>query len=701
MADVYRAQTNPGGSVALSGAPALDGVARGMEQAGASLERIGARQKAVDQNNENAAAAVQFAQISTGLDQAEIDGRTHAAPGGAGHTDTINKTADDQINGALGQIKDPKLRSAYEARYAELRGNVSTRAYGWEAAARSDKQVTDTGEAFDTLAKGVALNPDALGVQVSLDTVGTMSDHMDVSAELRDKLKHQGWNQVAGSFANAMIDKDPHHLVERIGGKPSLLDTLSPYLTSDQIKSLDNGAKVEIRRLDAQARAQFDRDKAQAVQGINVLGKRVTDVHDLNNITDDDFAKARAAAKKYDLPEKLIDIADWQDLRDVKQETRTWTTPQWNQAINELEAKKDKAPAENLRLKHLEQLGPAAISLINSDKSGFEARNGNPAPAIDWNAADPGALAKMGEARSSWATSAAHANGWVDRPLLTNDDLQVWQARVKQGTAGQLETAAAMRATFRTDAAAAVRQIDPSNTDLQLMVGLHPRIATLYKEGADGLKSGAIKLGAAPEDDQAMRNAFAKYMPAIPPAMQDAVYRAGLNITAGIAKEFGNTNPSGDVLTSSFEQALQRAGGRSGRVTDFNAPGGFAQWPPDPKTGRYVWLPSNVTSNQFISRISRAGAAEWAHAAGGNEPYYRGPDGKLAKMSESQVAHLKEYPLELGADAQGRQIAGVYRLSMPGGGYIGNKDGTPWQFDIRNLAPSFDAKLAAAGYSRH
>jgi hypothetical protein len=68
-------------------------------------------------------------------------------------------------------------------------------------------------------------------------------------------------------------------------------------------------------------------------------------------------------------------------------------------------------------------------------------------------------------------------------------------------------------------------------------------------------------------------------------------------------------------------------------------------------------------------------------------------------MSEGQVAHLKQYPLEIGTDAQGRQIPGVYRLVMPGGGYVGNKDGSPWQFDIRQLG-HFNAQLDAAHYLR-
>jgi hypothetical protein len=106
-----------------------------------------------DRDSQNAAAALEFAKVSTALDTAEIDGRDKAGPGGAGHTETIAKLADTSIATALGNIKDPKLRAAYQARYEDLRGNVFNRAYGWERASHTAKMVNDAGETTDILAK--------------------------------------------------------------------------------------------------------------------------------------------------------------------------------------------------------------------------------------------------------------------------------------------------------------------------------------------------------------------------------------------------------------------------------------------------------------------------------------------------------------------------------------------------------------------
>jgi hypothetical protein len=685
--DVYRAQTNPGGSVALSGAPALDGVARGMEQAGASLERIGARQKAVDQNNENAAAAVQFAQVASEIDKAEIDGRDQAAPGGAGHSATIATLADDRISKALGGIKDPRIRSAYEARYADLRGNVFNRAYGWERAAHTDKMVTDAGTSVDTLAAGQANNPDPLGLQVSLDAAGTMWDHMDVSADIREKGKRQAQQQIAYAHAYAMADKDPDAV---LGTKDtrSILEPLARYgLSADQIKVVRNAAQVEKNRLEAQQRAALSREEAAVREEVSNLGTRAS--RGDYSITPEEIQHAAAGVKKFGLEGPAFNLTDISDRVDVEKQYRTATPPQIHADIDALIAKGDKrTTAENLRLRHLQDAEPGIVARFKNNPGGIATAAGDPPPPVDWSNPDP----KSVQSRVTWAKALAKSSGLTDVPILQPDELNQFRGIAKQGPAGQLTVAATLQHSLGiADAATAVRQIDPENKDLALMVGLHPRIGELYKRGNEAIQSGTVKLGAGPEDEQAMRDAFAKFARGMPVDMQPALMRASRAIVAGIAAEFGNSNPSGAVLTSAFEQAVQRAGGRTGRVTDMNAPGGFALWPPDDEKGRYAWLPSNITSADFIKRITRADAKTWEHAAGG-EPYYMDGAGKLTKMSEAQIAHLKEYRLET-------VNPGVFRMIGPDDGHVVTKDGKPFQFDIRNLN-TFDADVRRAGYKR-
>jgi hypothetical protein len=274
----------------------------------------------------------------------------------------------------------------------------------------------------------------------------------------------------------------------------------------------------------------------------------------------------------------------------------------------------------------------------------------------------------------------------VDVPYLSVDELKAFRDRAAQGPAGQLEVAATMRQAFgAANASGVVRQIDPNSKDLQLMVGLHPRVAELYKQGVAALTAKTVKLGGEGDegaaDQQAMRDIFAEYSGAIPTDMQPAVLNAARNIVAGMAAEYRDFNPTGEDLANSFRGAMQRAGGMTGSFSDgHNAPGGFVNW-----QGRQTWLPSTMTRDDFQRRMSRAKGEDWIHAGGG-APYVLGGDGKLAKMSESQIARLGQYRLELGTDAQGRSYPGLYQLVSPiDGGHVVDQHGRPFQFDIRNL----------------
>jgi hypothetical protein len=126
--------------------------------------------------------------------------------------------------------------------------------------------------------------------------------------------------------------------------------------------------------------------------------------------------------------------------------------------------------------------------------------------------------------------------------------------------------------------------------------------------------------------------------------------------------------------------------GMVGSTNEGSATGGFANW-----NGHYAWLPPSMSRVDFQRRLSRAGEADWVKAGGG-APFYQGSDGKLAKMSDKQIAHFGEYELET-------VNPGLYRLVGPDGGHVVDEHGRPWQFDIRELG-SFNAQLAAHHYVR-
>jgi hypothetical protein len=203
--------------------------------------------------------------------------------------------------------------------------------------------------------------------------------------------------------------------------------------------------------------------------------------------------------------------------------------------------------------------------------------------------------------RVTWARAYAQSAGMQNVPYLSNDELKVFSDRVKQGPAGQLDATAQLRHAFGgTVAASIVKQIDPE----QQRPSAHGRDARsraqLYKRGVEALTQqdgspGLERPGRRPGRRASSRGSVRQVSRARSRStMQGAVRNAARNITAGTAAEFGKSNPTGDELLATFNQAMQRAGGRSGVATDWNAPGGFAE-----HNGRYVWLPQTMSSNDF------------------------------------------------------------------------------------------------------
>lgn len=669
MAEPYRPQVDLN-LAPLSGASAEDmgaGAARGVEQAGYAIDDAIHQLKQRDRQNQAAQAGVDLANSSLDLDQQSQALREHAGPGAAGHADAVAQYFDKRRDAELGKIRDPDIRSAFTQRYAELRASVVGRENGWEAGQRVDHVATNFESMGDTLTAGQASNPDALGLQVSLDTIETAGRHMAVPADLQEKLIKEQQRKVTVAWGNAMQTKDPHLLIGALDR-----GILNKYLDGNDINVLRDGGMVEIRRADAAARAEYDRQKAQASETVRAGLNKTNDGY---VPTPQEWDQWHTLAKTFDLQGPEWDLGVAKSKADINQETRTWTPTQWHGEINGLEAKGDKRTQdENVRLQLLEAAAPGSIARFNSDPFAAAAAAGTPAPPIDWTNPN-GPDQKSIDNRVTWARSYARSAGLETVPYLSNDEIDPLRKREREGPAGQLEIAGQLRHTFGAGIASSIaHQIDPNDKDLALMVGLHPRVAQLYSEGVSALAGKTVKLGADQTDTDAMNAAFQAYSGAIPDAeMQNAVLRAARNITAGVAHEFGGGERSGDDLVNTFKQSIQRAGGMLGSPSEGSATGGFVNW-----NGRYAWLPQTMSRDDFQHRISRAGRDEWEHAGGG-APYYLGGDGKLAKMSDSQIRNLGQYQLETVSP-------GVYRLLGPDGGHVADSNRRLWQVDIRSLS---------------
>jgi hypothetical protein len=666
VAEPYENQLSASGGPGLSGAsPEAFGAAvgRGLEQAGESADRFIHQRREIDRDRQAAAAGVELATISTDLDTAAIDARNHAGPGGEGHSEAIGKAIDDRAGEALAKIKDPHIRDAFAGRYANLRDQIYTREYAWEAGARTEKFVTDFDNAGTQYANAQASNPNVSSLAAAIGDIETAGNALAVPADAKAKAIKEQQRKVVVAWANGMQDKDPRALIQ-------VLDkgNLNPYFEPEDIKVLRSGADVEIRRDEAEARQQLAIQTADARERIGLIGKRIA-AGDFS-VSDQEFAAAADDAKKYDLKGPGFDLADWRDKRDVARETRTFTPSQWEQSINALEAKGDKrSPSENIRLKHLQELRGPSESRFNNDPFGAAAAAGNPAPAIDWSNPTPDQI----QHRAAWARSWASSSGMVNPPYLSADEIKVFQDRVKQGTAGALEIASSLRGMAGVGLGVAIaKQIDPANKDLQLMIGLPPRTAELYKEGTAALERNPKLLGVDKDDTAALQSAFTEYAQGLPqdPDLQTAVWKAARAITAAAGAEGGRGELTGDELVKTFRNAVHRAvgqvGGGNGRT------GGFVNW-----NGRHAWLPQSLGIYDFQHKLSRAGPKNW-EAAGAGRPYFMGGDGKLAPLTDAQLSLLGRYQLETVSP-------GVYEPIGPGGAHFVDAKGRPWSFDVRKL----------------
>jgi hypothetical protein len=86
-------------------------MAQGMERAGASLERIGARQKAVDRTTRTRPPLSNSRKVKAELDKAEIDGRDQAGQAAPAIARRSARSPTIGSRKALGAIKDPRIRS--------------------------------------------------------------------------------------------------------------------------------------------------------------------------------------------------------------------------------------------------------------------------------------------------------------------------------------------------------------------------------------------------------------------------------------------------------------------------------------------------------------------------------------------------------------------------------------------------------------
>lgn len=664
MATVYRAQTNPGNTPMLSGASAeAFGAAagRGLQEAGATLDRVQEREKQRARETQAAQAGVDFAKMTGEIDVASQASRETAPAAAAGHTKAQIEEADKRINAFLGTLTDEKVRNVYTERAAELRARVLSREDAFERGKRVEHFVEQVDEIGSQHANNMATNPEATrdggaSLVAALSDVEAGIKPLDMAEDVKGKLTREQQRKVAVAWGNRMVTDDHKGLIAVIE-----TGTLNPYLEPEDIASLRSGALVEGRRAEAADRARKSAEEAQAREQLSLFQKRIAAG---DQPSDAEFAAHAAIAKTYGLEGHAFDLTTAQSEVHINRETRDWTPVQFDQEIATLQGKGDKrSTGENVRLQQLERIRGSRVSEFNSNPAAAAARAGNPAPPVDWENPSQDQI----EARGAWARGYARAAGLATVPYMSPEELRPLRERAEQGAAGQLEVAQQLRRQWGAGAGGEIaRQVDDDKA-LQLMVGMNSSSANWYGRGVSARQRNPKLF-----DREAALEVFAREAEAIPQDLRTPVFDAAANIAAAITDKAGNA----EFNETTFKTAISFAMGATGAQGSLR--GGVGEW-----KERSIWLPPELTQADLERRISRANVKQWVAASvgaagtpNGKAPRYMTAQGKIGGGLTAQ--QIRELELQTVSP-------GVYRLRGRNGGVLIDSDGAPWQFDVRRL----------------
>jgi hypothetical protein len=239
---------NPGAFGAGIGAGLADigGALHNSEMRAIQIER---QQKA---DSEAADFSAKFARIREAADQASIDARNNAQPGGAGHADAIGKWYDEQTTSLIDGITDDRVRRSAQTQLQEFGGRLRSNEYQWQEGKRVGKVVTDTRETMQAASNRArrSYDPGAFAEELKIGraSIETMPG---VPADVKEQLTREWDETVTVGFFNGVIDTNPK-------GVAPLLDSgqFDDMLSPQQIERLRSGAELEVRRVDAAAKAE-------------------------------------------------------------------------------------------------------------------------------------------------------------------------------------------------------------------------------------------------------------------------------------------------------------------------------------------------------------------------------------------------------------------------------------------------------------
>ena len=391
------------------------------------------------------------------------EGRNSDEPG---HAARVAEALREREEALIGTVSSPRLKQQVRARLNEWGGNLRAREGDWEFLRQQEVTVENFVEQRGIVEGRTrrAATPNEFGTELQLqfDAIDTLN----VSDEVKGKLRNETEQVLSVSFLRGLTDRDPE-------AARALIDegAFDGILSGDQVEALRNGTEVEIRRVEAQ-RQREQADQIAAVRqsiGIFEIREGAGLVSDETEF-DEPIALARAIGDE----EKALRLTVLQQntrfMRVLGPENAT--ALQRSNRLAELNGKDKRSDLENLELAFLQRHAPAWASAERADPVGQSKLRGgsgappviDPADGLTWNA------------RAAWA-------GARNAPLFDKDEVAAISEQL-QTPQGEVAVLAELDKIADPAAKArAAQQLAPNDPTFRQISMLGPKARATIRQG--------------------------------------------------------------------------------------------------------------------------------------------------------------------------------------------------------------------------
>lgn len=589
---IYEQQTGPQAAAPMPLAtPGSYGAAvgQGMAQVGAAVHRnqveayVADRRRTAD--SEWADFNRRFAMHRENMDGVTRQMRRGADPGGNGHELRWREAEKIGSEKLLEGITEDSVRRRAEAQLRDWRMQSASQEADWEEGKRVAKVATDTDEATDIAANRIVSAEDPLKTYAEETARGhDYVDALNVDADTKAKLKRQLVDQkLAVSFVNKLNMTNPEMARGLL-----LKGQFNEVLTPEQIDAGVRGAEIEIRRMEAAAKAEVEAQQSGDKEFEDTVTNRAQNGLEVD---DGDFVKAIGTATARGDTSKAEDLTRARSDNGFAKIYAGQSPMQFEARQSELRGKGKLTEPEQRELAWLDKHKAGRASDFEGDPVGFAIANAPAAmkpPAGDIS--DPAVMA----ARVAWQSRASQFYG-RSMPYLSKIERDQVEARLNSGERGKLETIGYI-ASWGAAAGAVARQVAPQDRYLQQLVVLPEAYRRKAIDGQAARKANPklIAIEDPEESDRVgemTRRIFAEALPGIAQDQKNAIVETARNIAAGYLAEYG-----GELDLNMWGLALNQAVGAVGAGKERT--GGFGRW-----GDHYFLAPEGLTAQQFTDRV--------------------------------------------------------------------------------------------------